>query len=122
PTTWPERYEPEEGAKGMTAIERRGPLKGIKVVELASLGPGPYCGMLLSDLGADVVQIDRPGGATGHFGFDPELDIFNRGRRSIVLDMKDPADLATAKALIDNADALIEGNRPGVTERLGIGP
>jgi alpha-methylacyl-CoA racemase len=106
----------------MSEHHRRGPLSGLRIVELATLGPGPFCGMLLADLGAEVVQIDRPGGATALHGFKPELDILNRGRRSIVLDLKDPEHLTVALNLIDRADALIEGNRPGVTERLGLGP
>lgn len=101
---------------------RQGPLAGVKVVELAGLGPGPFCGMLLADLGAEVVQIDRQGGATAHYGLAPERDILNRGRRSLLLDLKDPADRETALRLIEKADALIEGNRPGVAERLGMGP
>ena len=101
---------------------RQGPLAGMRIVELAGLGPAPFCGMLLADLGADVVQIDRAGGATAHYGLAPERDILNRGRRSIVLDLKSAEDRETALRLVEKADALIEGNRPGVAERLGIGP
>ncbi|RJG08271.1 CaiB/BaiF CoA transferase family protein [Massilia cavernae] len=104
----------------MTASQ--GPLKGLKIVELAGLGPGPYCGMLLADLGAEVVQIDRPMGATAVYGIEPSRNILNRGRRSVVLDLKDPVARDQALALIDRADGLIEGNRPGVAERLGLGP
>lgn len=102
--------------------ERAGPLKGLKVLELAGLGPGPFCGMLLADLGAEVVQIDRPGGSMAHYGLDPRKNLLNRGRRSVVLDLKDAAGLETALQLVANADVVIEPNRPGVAEKLGIGP
>lgn len=96
---------------------RQGPLTGLKVVEFAGIGPGPFCGMLLSDLGADVVRIDRkgPGRASKH-------DITSRGRRSVALDLKKPEAIEAALKLIDGADALFEGFRPGVMERLGLGP
>jgi alpha-methylacyl-CoA racemase len=93
-----------------------GPLKGVKVVEFAGIGPGPFCCMLLSDMGADVVRIDRPGGRA------MRNDVTARGRRSIALDMKQPADIEVALELIAKADILIEGFRPGVMERLGVGP
>lgn len=95
----------------------QGPLSGIKVVEFAGIGPGPFCCMLLSDLGADVVRIDRKGGRSiGKF------DVTARGRRSIALDLKDANDIRLALALIEKADVLVEGFRPGVMERLGLGP
>ena len=95
-----------------------GPLNGIKIVEFAGIGPGPFCGMLLSDLGADVIRIDRPGdGKPGH-----AVDVMSRGRRSIGLNLKETADIETALKLIEKADGLIEGFRPGVMERLGLGP
>lgn len=100
----------------------QGPLKGIRVVELASLGPAPYCGMLLADLGAEVVQVHRPGGAAAAYGLDPTRDVLNRGRRSIEIDLRDPAGVEQVLSLIAKADGLIEGNRPGVMERLGLGP
>ena len=95
---------------------RSGPLAGLRVVEFAGIGPGPFAAMLLSDMGADVVRIDRPG-ATRRAN-----DIPGRGRRSVALDLKNPADVAQALALLGKADALIEGFRPGVMERLGLGP
>jgi alpha-methylacyl-CoA racemase len=95
----------------------QGPLKGVKVVEFQGIGPGPFTAMLLSDMGADVVRIDRKGGAGG-----APQDVTSRGRRSVALDLKKPEDVATARALIGRADALIEGFRPGVMERLGLGP
>jgi alpha-methylacyl-CoA racemase len=97
-----------------------GPLRGLRVLELAGLGPGPFCAMLLADLGADVVRVDRPGGGIG--AVEPRMDLLNRGKRSIALDLKDSGDLATALRLVEKADVLIEGFRPGVAERLGIGP
>jgi alpha-methylacyl-CoA racemase len=93
-----------------------GPLKGVRVVEFAGIGPGPFCCMLLSDMGADVVRIDRKG-ARGM-----RNDVTARGRRSVALDMKQPDDVQTALALIEKADVLVEGFRPGVMERLGVGP
>lgn len=94
-----------------------GPLAGVRVVEFAGIGPGPFCAMLLSDMGADVVRIDREGSR----GAAP-FEVTARGRRSVALDLKSEAGRATALALIAKADALIEGFRPGVMERLGLGP
>ncbi|OQW38829.1 MAG: carnitine dehydratase [Proteobacteria bacterium SG_bin5] len=96
-----------------------GPLAGIRIVEFAGIGPGPFAAMMLADNGADVVRIDRPGG--GPFA-KSGLDLMARGRRSIALDLKAEDDRALALALIARADGLIEGNRPGVMERLGLGP
>ncbi|HOZ27704.1 MAG TPA: CaiB/BaiF CoA-transferase family protein [Hyphomonadaceae bacterium] len=93
----------------------QGPLVGVKVVEFAGIGPGPFCGMLLADMGADVVRIDRAEGR----GFP---DLANRGKRSIALDLKKAEGVEAALSLIDQADALLEGFRPGVMERLGVGP
>ncbi|MEO0549370.1 MAG: CaiB/BaiF CoA-transferase family protein [Pseudomonadota bacterium] len=95
-----------------------GPLAGVKIVEFAGIGPGPFCGMLLSDLGADVVRIDR----AGKIRPGNPKDIGSRGRRSVALNLKDPADVETALKLIEKADGLIEGFRPGVMERNGLGP
>jgi alpha-methylacyl-CoA racemase len=95
-----------------------GPLAGVKVVEIAGLGPTPYAGMLLSDMGADVIRVDRPGPrATGGSQY-----ALARGRRSIVIDLKQPDGADTVLALAERAEVLIEGYRPGVAERLGIGP
>ncbi|BBX18176.1 MULTISPECIES: CaiB/BaiF CoA transferase family protein [Mycolicibacterium] len=89
-----------------------GPLSGIRVVELAGMGPGPHAAMMLADLGAEVTRVQRPGGAVaGH-----------RGRRVVAADLKNPDELAAVRELIDRADVLLEGFRPGVTERLGLGP
>ena len=96
---------------------RQGPLTGLKVVEFAGIGPGPFCGMLLSDLGADVVRIDRKGGRGG-----APSDVTARGRRSVALDLKSPAAIEACLKLMESADAVFEGFRPGVMERLGLGP
>ena len=96
---------------------RQGPLTSLKIVEFAGIGPGPFCGMLLSDLGADVVRIDRKGGRGG-----AHTDITSRGRRSVALDLKSPAAVEACLKLIEQADVLFEGFRPGVMERLGLGP
>ena len=96
-----------------------GPLNGYRIVEMAGLGPAPFCAMLLSDMGADVVRIDREGGSNP---LDLKIDVLNRGRRSVALNLKTPEGIATAFALITRADAVIEGYRPGVMERLGLGP
>ena len=95
-------------------------LHGIRVIEIEALGPGPFAAMLLADLGADVITIHRKGGAVTP-GM-PERSLLDRGKRSIDLDLKNPDDLETAKHLIASADALIEGFRPGVIEKLGLGP
>jgi len=93
-----------------------GPLHGYRVVELAGIGPGPFAGMLLADMGADVVRVDRPAA-------EPmPADVLARGRRSVAVDLKDPDGRDVVLRLVERADALIEGFRPGVTERLGIGP
>ncbi|MGW4382614.1 CaiB/BaiF CoA transferase family protein [Kitasatospora sp. NPDC004531] len=97
-----------------------GPLAGVRVLELAGIGPGPFAAMLLADLGADVVRVDRPGGQV--LGPPPEQDLTNRNKRSVVVDLKDPAGVAQVLELAARADLLIEGYRPGVAERLGVGP
>ncbi|MEU6047588.1 CaiB/BaiF CoA transferase family protein [Streptomyces griseus] len=97
-----------------------GPLTGVRVVELAGIGPGPFAAMLLADLGADVVRVDRPGGAG--LGIDPAYDLTNRNKRSVLLDLKSDGGPARVLDLVERADILIEGYRPGVAERLGVGP
>lgn len=99
-----------------------GPLSGIKIVELAGIGPAPYAGMLLADLGAEVVRIDRAGNVFGGDPATPPADLLARGRRSVGVDLKHPDGVATVLDLVAGADALIEGFRPGVMERLGLGP
>ncbi|MGY0490493.1 CaiB/BaiF CoA transferase family protein [Streptomyces sp. WG-D5] len=97
-----------------------GPLAGVRVVELAGIGPGPFAAMLLADLGADVVRVDRPGGQA--LGVPPEYDVTNRNKRSVVVDLKAEDGPARVLDLAARADVLIEGYRPGVAERLGVGP
>ena len=98
-----------------------GVLSGLRFIEIAGIGPGPFCGMLLADMGADVILVERPGAA------DEMLDlgrhaIVNRGKRSLALDLKDPGAVDAVLRLVQSADGLIEGMRPGVMERLGLGP
>jgi alpha-methylacyl-CoA racemase len=101
---------------------RQGPLAGVRVIELGGLGPGPFGAMLLADLGADVVRIDRAPSDGGAPAGDPRGAVMERGKRSVALDLKDPGDLETARTLIDGADVLIDPYRPGVAERLGLAP
>jgi alpha-methylacyl-CoA racemase len=102
----------------MSAGAKRGPLAGVRVLELAGIGPGPFCAMMLADQGATVLRIDRPGTRDPK----PERSFMNRGRQSAVLDLKHPRATDALLRLIDAADVLLEGFRPGVTERLGVGP
>ncbi|MFD3554604.1 CaiB/BaiF CoA transferase family protein [Streptomyces goshikiensis] len=97
-----------------------GPLAGVRVVELAGIGPGPFAAMLLADLGADVVRVDRPGG--GGLAIDPAYDVTNRNKRSVLIDLKSAEGPQRVLELVERADVLIEGFRPGVAERLGVGP
>src|SRR4051795_4373872 len=101
---------------------RQGPLAGVRVVELAGIGPTPFAAMLLADLGADVIRVDRPGEGSLPVPLAPEADLLRRGRPSVALDLKHPDGLATTLALVEQADVLLEGYRPGVAERLGLGP
>ncbi len=98
-----------------------GPLEGVRVVEFGGMGGAPFAAMLIAELGADVIRIERPGTHTG-LARSAETDLLNRGKRSIALDLKDSADLATACELLDRAEIALESYRPGVVERLGIGP
>ena len=102
------------------APARSGPLAGVRVVELAGLGPAPFACMTLADLGADVVKIDRASGSG--LGIPADVDLLNRGRPSVVLDLKQPAGVETVCRLVERADVFVEGFRPGVAERLGLGP
>ncbi|MEV7581423.1 CaiB/BaiF CoA transferase family protein [Streptomyces erythrochromogenes] len=110
---------PDAGTGAGTA-SAGGPLAGVRVVELAGIGPGPFAAMLLADLGADVVRVDRPGG--GGLAVDPAYDITNRGKRSVLVDLKSADGPARVLDLVERADVLVEGFRPGVAERLGVGP
>jgi alpha-methylacyl-CoA racemase len=96
-----------------------GPLAGLRIVEIAGIGPGPYCAMVLADMGAEVLRVERPPKAPPG---DARFDLLSRGRRCIALDLKRPAGVAAVLRLVERADALLEGFRPGVMERLGLGP
>ncbi len=99
-----------------------GPLAGIRIIEIACIGPGPMCAMLLADLGAEIICVDRPGGTSLGLPVAREHDFVARGRRSIALDLKKPEAIEVLLRLVEKADGLIEGFRPGVVERLGFGP
>src|SRR5919206_3602325 len=102
-----------------------GPLDGVRIVELAGIGPAPFCAMLLSDMEAEVIRVARAANAgrdIGREGEDPRFGLLQRGRRNIAVDLKNPDAVAAVLRLIGRADALVEGFRPGVMERLGLGP
>ena len=99
-----------------------GPLSGLKILEFEAIGPGPFCGMMLADMGADVLLVDRPGDSGLGLGRNRWFDVMLRGRRSATLDLKSNDGAAVARQLAARADAIIEGFRPGVMERLGLGP
>jgi alpha-methylacyl-CoA racemase len=99
-----------------------GPLAGFKVVELAGIGPGPFAAMMLSDMGAEVIRVERAQAVRGPAPDTPAWDVLQRGRRNLALDLKQPEGVAALLSLVERADALIEGFRPGVMERMGVGP
>jgi alpha-methylacyl-CoA racemase len=99
-----------------------GPLTGYRIIEIAGIGPGPFAAMLLADLGAEVIRVERAAAVTGPASDEPAYDVSLRGRRNIAIDLKHPDGAATLLDLVATADALIEGFRPGVMERLGVGP
>jgi alpha-methylacyl-CoA racemase len=99
-----------------------GPLEGSRIIEIAGIGPGPFCAMMLADMGADVIRVERAQNVRGGDPASPPSDVLMRGRRSVGVDLKHPDGVETVLALIESADALIEGFRPGVMERLGLGP
>jgi alpha-methylacyl-CoA racemase len=99
-----------------------GPLEGVRIIELAGLGPAPFAGMMLSDAGADIIRIDRSERASYPPHQDAHVDLMNRGRRSVAVDLKHPDGVAMVLRLVEGADGLMEGFRPGVAERLGLGP
>ena len=94
-----------------------GPLNGFRIIELAGIGPGPFCGMMLSDMGAEVIRVDRIAKGVG-----APKDVLQRNRQSVAVDLKKPEGIEVVLKLVESADALFEGFRPGVTERLGLGP
>ncbi|RJG00822.1 CaiB/BaiF CoA transferase family protein [Noviherbaspirillum sedimenti] len=99
-----------------------GPLQGMKIIEMVGLGPAPFCAMMFADMGAEVIRIDRPRAADPAAGDASRYDILARGRRSLAIDLKTPGATEAVLQLVEGADALIEGFRPGVMERLGLGP
>jgi alpha-methylacyl-CoA racemase len=99
-----------------------GPLVGVRVIEIAGIGPGPFAAMMLADMGADVVRIDRAEKVSGGDPASPPIDLLGRGRRSVGVDLKHPEGAEVVLRLVEQADVLVEGFRPGVMERLGIGP
>lgn len=99
-----------------------GPLAGLTIIEIAGIGPGPFAAMSLADMGANVIRVERPAGGLFAAQQDPKLDVLNRGKRCIGVNLKTPEGVSTVLRLIEKADALLEGNRPGVMERLGLGP
>src|SRR5437588_3975446 len=99
-----------------------GPLQGVRVIELAGIGPGPFAGMMLADMGAEVLRLDRLTRRPGRPALTPRFDVHQRGKRAVRLDLKRPQGVDTALRLVERADCLIEGFRPGVMERLGLGP
>jgi alpha-methylacyl-CoA racemase len=99
-----------------------GPLEGIRIVEFAGIGPGPFCAMMLADMGAEVLRIDRAQNVLAEMPPKPSLDLLNRGRRSVAVDLKHPEGIELVMRLLGRSDALLEGFRPGVMERLGLGP
>jgi alpha-methylacyl-CoA racemase len=99
-----------------------GPLAGLRVIELTAIGPVPFAGAWLADMGADVVRIDRPPAAGAARDVPPRFDFYNRNKRSVAFDLKQPAGVQSVLRLVACADVLLEGFRPGVTERLGLGP
>jgi alpha-methylacyl-CoA racemase len=99
-----------------------GPLAGVRILEIAGIGPGPFAAMALADMGAEVLRIDRTQNVNPNPGEEPPGDLLNRGRRSVGIDLKNPDGIAALLRLVEQADALLEGFRPGVMERLGLGP
>lgn len=102
--------------------QAQGPLAGIKIVEIGGIGPAPFCCMLLADLGAEVIRIDRPAGHDGGAPIEARFDLLNRSRRSVQMNLKKQEAVAAVLRMVERADVLIEGFRPGVMERLGLGP
>lgn len=107
------------GSEPITLGQGTGPLRGVRVVEIAGIGPSPHACMILADLGADVIRLERPGGGLMGGG---AADVLTRGRPSVAIDLKRPEAVATVLRLVERADVLVEGMRPGATERLGLGP
>src|SRR5688572_13839500 len=117
-----EKRAPHQGNRRLQG-DTMGPLKGLRVIEMAGIGPAPFCGMLLSDMGAEVIRVDRREKTDlGLPGKEPKFDVLHRGRKTVSVDVKSDAGREVVRKLVAKADALIEGFRPGVMERLGLGP
>ena len=99
-----------------------GPLSGYRIIEIAGIGPGPFAAMLLADLGAEVIRVERAQAGAGPAPEAPNFVLIKRGRRNVALDLKNPDGVEALLQLVQQADAIIEGFRPGVMERLGVGP
>lgn len=99
-----------------------GPLQGLTIIEISGIGPGPFAAMLLADMGAEVIRVERPGGTMFTAAHNPKLDFLNRNKRCISVNLKEKEGIDTVLTLLEKSDALLEGNRPGVMERLGLGP
>ncbi|MDG2045784.1 MAG: CaiB/BaiF CoA-transferase family protein [Halioglobus sp.] len=99
-----------------------GPLQGLTIIEISGIGPGPFAAMLLADMGAEVIRVERPGGTLFTAAHNPKLDFLNRNKRCISVNLKEKDGVDTVLTLLEKSDALLEGNRPGVMERLGLGP
>lgn len=110
------------GPSPPSTVAPMGPLTGITVIELAGIGPGPFCAMMLADMGANVLRVERASAVRGGDPAEPPKDALNRNRRSIAVDLKNPDGVETLLKLVESADAIMEGFRPGVTERMGLGP
>ena len=102
--------------------ERTGPLSGYRIIEIAGIGPGPFAAMMLADMGAEVIRVERAQSVRGPAPDTAHWDVMLRGRKNIAIDLKNPQGVEALLQLVEKADALIEGFRPGVMERLGIGP
>jgi alpha-methylacyl-CoA racemase len=99
-----------------------GPLEGLRIIEMAGIGPGPFACMMLADHGAEVIRVERPGGVQAGPAGDPAKDVLLRSRRTIAVDLKSAKGITIVRDLVRSADGLVEGFRPGVMERLGLGP
>jgi alpha-methylacyl-CoA racemase len=115
-------HSPGDVQNAGDAARDSGPLTGTRIIEIAGRGPGPFAGMLLADMGAEVLRIDRPDPSPRPQAPDHRLELYNRGRRSVIVDLKHEQGAEVVLRLVERADALYEGYRPGVAERLGIGP
>ncbi|MEN9885815.1 MAG: hypothetical protein RL758_393, partial [Pseudomonadota bacterium] len=106
----------------MSTTKHTGPLAGLRVLDVGGVGPGPFCSMMLSDMGAEVIRIDRKHAGESGLPIDRRFEVMFRGKRSVSMDLKKPVAIEAVRRMVSRADVLIEGFRPGVMERLGLGP